>query len=118
LQANLLPSDHFLPAAAQGIVAFEVYGDDPQRDAWLQAITHQPTWRALQAERAFLRHLKAGCHTPIGLRTFEMDDVLHLHALVFPDSPDSAAAPRSAKGQGPSNDPEAVAAGAFVVLNS
>jgi hydroxymethylbilane synthase len=118
LQASLLPSDRFLPAAAQGIVAFEVHGDDAQRDALLQAITHEPTWRALQAERAFLRLLQAGCHTPIGLRTFETDGLLHLHALVFPDSPHSTDPPRSAVGQGPSNEPEAVATAAFAALNS
>jgi len=112
LCAHLLPTDPFLPAAAQGIIAFEVHGDDPERDAVLQAITDPPTWRALRAERAFLRLLQAGCHTPIGLLTREIEDTLHMKACVFPTDPPSAhssSSPRAAEAHGPAQHPEAVA---------
>lgn len=109
LHATLLPGDTFLPAAAQGIVAIEVFGDDPDRDATLAAITHAPTWRALRAEREFLRLLHAGCHTPIGLLTREENASLHIQAIVFPDDATPATPPRTTTAQGPASHPEAVA---------
>lgn len=116
LHATLLPVTQFLPAAAQGIVTFEVFGEDPARDALLQAITDPATWRALQAERAFLRLLQAGCHTPIGLLTTESADELHLQAIVFPDDAASTEPPRTATARGPAHAPEAAAAALFTAL--
>ena len=117
LHATLLPAAQFLPAAAQGIVTFEVFGEDEARDAALQAITDQAAWRALRAERAFLRHLQAGCHTPIGLLTTESGAVLRMQAIVFSDDADSPAPPRSAAASGPADAPEAVAASLFAALD-
>jgi hydroxymethylbilane synthase len=116
LHATLLPLDQFLPAAAQGIVTFEVFGDDPDRDAILQAITDPAAWRALRAEREFLRLLRAGCHTPIGLLTFEENGVLQMQSIVFPDDGRLSAPPRTARATGHADDPEAVARRLFDAL--
>lgn len=113
---SLLPCTQFLPAAAQGIVAFEVFGDDPARDATLSAITDPPTWRALRAEREFLRLLRAGCHTPIGLRTSEQGGTLHMESIVFPDDGRLSTPPRTARVHGPADTPEAVADALFHAL--
>lgn len=116
LHASLLPTPQFLPAAAQGIVTFEVFGDDPGRDAALHTITDPPTWRALRAEREFLRLLKAGCHTPIGLLSREEISTLHLQAIVFPDDGRLDSPPREAQASGPAANPESVARSLFASL--
>jgi hydroxymethylbilane synthase len=116
LHATLLPCAQFLPAAAQGIVTFEVFGDSHDRDAALMAITDQPTWRALCAEREFLRLLRAGCHTPIGLLTSEQDGTMQMQAIVFPDHAPLGTPPRTASAHGPADTPEAVASTLFHAL--
>ncbi|MFN0128302.1 MAG: hydroxymethylbilane synthase [Verrucomicrobiales bacterium] len=116
LHATLLPADRFLPAAAQGIVALEVFGEDTAREALLAAITHAPTWRALRAERAFLRLLQAGCHTPIGMLTVEDSGCLRMQAMVFPEDPSAVDPPRTTQAAGSAGNPEAVALAAFESL--
>lgn len=116
LEATLLPPAHFLPAAAQGIVALEVFGHDPVRDGLLAVITDQSTWRALRAEREFLRLLKAGCHTPIGLLTTEAEGHMTMAAIVFPEQPLATTSPLTAHTTGSAHSPETVAAALFHAL--
>jgi hydroxymethylbilane synthase len=116
LQATLLPPAQFLPAAAQGIVTLEVFGHDPVRDGILSAITDQSTWRALRAEREFLRLLKAGCHTPIGLLTTEVDGHMTMTAIVFPEQALAITSPLTAQTTGSAHSPETVAAALFHAL--
>ena len=113
LHAALLPTAEFLPAAAQGIVVLEVFGDDGDRDHLLAAITDPPTWRALRAEREFLRLLQAGCHTPIGMLSEVVASRLAMRAIVFPDDESSSDPPRIAEATGPSDRPDEVAARLF-----
>ncbi len=110
LFAETLPEETFLPAASQGIVALEVFGDDLARDTALAALNHPPTWRALRAEREFLRRLGAGCHTPVGVLTRETGDTLSLRALVFPEDEHDPAPPCEGFAEGPAAAPERVAA--------
>lgn len=116
LEATLLPPAHFLPAAAQGIVTLEVFGHDPVRDGLLAVITDQSTWRALRAEREFLRLLKAGCHTPIGLLTTEAEGHMTMTAIVFPEQPLATTSPLTAHTTGSAQSPETVAAALFHAL--
>lgn len=116
LEATLLPPAHFLPAAAQGIVTLEVFGHDPVRDGLLAVITDQSTWRALRAEREFLRLLKAGCHTPIGLLTTEAEGHMTMTAIVFPEQPLATTSPLTADTTGSAHSPETVAAALFHAL--
>jgi hydroxymethylbilane synthase len=116
LQATLLPPAQFLPAAAQGIVTLEVFGHDPVRDGILSSITDQSSWRALRAEREFLRLLKAGCHTPIGLLTTEVDGHMTMTAIVFPEQALAITSPLTAQTTGSAHSPETVAAALFHAL--
>ncbi|MEO8069905.1 MAG: hydroxymethylbilane synthase [Acidobacteriota bacterium] len=62
----VLPLREYPTAPAQGAIAVEVPGARPDlRDA-VQAITHQPTWDAVVAERAILSSFGGGCHDAIG----------------------------------------------------
>jgi len=113
LHATLLSADSFLPAAGQGIVVLETFGEDAGRDLMLSDILHQPTWIALRAEREFLRLLNAGCHTPIGLLSTTEGDKLQMQAIVFSEDEGSSAPPRTASACGPQHAPEDVAAQLF-----
>ena len=54
-----------LPAIGQGALAIEVREDDVEIRELLSKVDHEPTRRAVNAERAFAQRLGADCHTPI-----------------------------------------------------
>jgi hydroxymethylbilane synthase len=59
--------DVIVPAAGQGALAIEVRAEDETLAARIHAaFADRPTERAVQAERAFLRTLRAGCQAPVG----------------------------------------------------
>jgi hydroxymethylbilane synthase len=60
----VLEPERFLPAAAQGALAVQTRADDAAR-AIAAVLDDPPTRLAVQAERQVLRHLNAGCHTPV-----------------------------------------------------
>lgn len=53
-------------APGQGAVAVQCRADDPEVQTLLSAIHHEPTARAVNTERDFLRILEGGCTTPFG----------------------------------------------------
>lgn len=108
MHMTVLDAAHFPPAASQGAVAIETFGENPALARVLAAINHAPTFQAITAERRFLELLKAGCQTPVGVHTTLENDILRMTALVFPDS---EGPPRRASAAG--DDPLAVAAGLF-----
>ncbi|WP_052337231.1 hydroxymethylbilane synthase [Nocardioides alkalitolerans] len=55
-----------LPAPGQGALAVECRSDDPDLVAALGAIDDAPTRAAVEAERAVLATLEAGCSAPVG----------------------------------------------------
>ena len=113
LHFTVLPSDVMLPAASQGAVGIEVFGDNPERDRLLAAIDHAPTHAQVRAERRFLELLAAGCQTPVGVHTALADGRLRMSALVFPDAEGT---PRRGEAEGTDGDPERVAAALFASL--
>ncbi len=60
-----LSTDLMLPAVGQGALAIETREDDEEINQLLSAIDHEPTHRAVDAERAFAWRLGADCRTPI-----------------------------------------------------
>ena len=65
VHAALLSVDEFPPAVGQGILAVEARGDDARTLELLGSVDHTRTRMEALAERAFLRGLAAGCHTPV-----------------------------------------------------
>ena len=62
---HVLPAQEFLPAVGQGILGVEVrVADQAALDALQSRSTTPRRGRQALAERAFLRRLGAGCHTP------------------------------------------------------
>jgi hydroxymethylbilane synthase len=76
-----------LPTPAQGVLAVECRVDDPDLYDALRALDHAPTRAAVDAERALLATLEAGCSAPVaGL------------AEIVEDRPDSAQTPDGSGG--------------------
>jgi len=58
--------DLILPAVGQGSIGVELRQDDEELKAIVGKINHQPSEKAILAERAMLRKLEGGCQIPIG----------------------------------------------------
>ncbi len=63
--AEVLPLDVAVPMVGQGSVAVECRVDDTVTSEILAGIDHAPSRRAVEAERAFLAELGAGCSLPV-----------------------------------------------------
>ncbi len=97
-----LPPDRFVPAPAQGALAVQTRRD-AQAAKLAAVLDHTPTRRAVSAERAFLRAINAGCHTPVGALAHVGGNLVTLHARLFSD--DLA---REVEGTESGEDPKAV----------
>ncbi len=71
-----------LPAVGQGALGIEIREDDETTWNAVQVIADEATWRACDAERAFLRGLGGGCQVPIAAAAIVTDGNLHLRGLV------------------------------------
>jgi hydroxymethylbilane synthase len=80
--AQLLSVEEFLPAVGQGMLVVEMRAGDQHLGQVYQALDDTAARAEAMAERAFLRRLGAGCHTPVaGLArhagaTVEMDGLV------------------------------------------
>lgn len=79
-----LPIDRFVPAPAQGALAIQTRDGDSVI-ALLATLEDQPTRRAVETERAFLRELHAGCHTPVAAHATLIDARIRLHGQIYSD---------------------------------
>ncbi len=80
--SDILPFDLMLPAVGQGALAVETRSDDDTVIDIIGTLQHQPTERAVTAERALLRELEGGCQIPIGALAAILGETLHLDAVV------------------------------------
>ena len=64
-RAQVLDAREFLPAVGQGTLAVEARGSDRAVLEALRSLDDAGTRSGSLAERAFLRRLGAGCHTPV-----------------------------------------------------
>ena len=100
---TVIPPDVVLPAVGQGALAVATIRDHPLRSRIRDASNHEPTERAVLAERAMLRALEGGCRVPVGARSAVEGSVTRLGGIVI--SPDGALAYR---GEAEGEDPEEV----------
>jgi len=63
--AERIPVERMLPAIGQGALAIETRAADQGVRALCRALAHEETEITVAAERALLRHLGAGCRTPV-----------------------------------------------------
>lgn len=76
--AQVMDVELMVPMVGQGSVAVECRADDDVTKELLAAIDHQPTRRSVEAERAFLLRLGAGCSLPVAAHLGN-DDVFHAY---------------------------------------
>ena len=77
-----LPTDSFLPSGGQGALALEVNAQDHESAAIASVIDDEATHQAVDAERAFLSTLEAGCRAPVAVLGTVADGVLRLEGMV------------------------------------
>jgi hydroxymethylbilane synthase len=100
---TVIPPDVVLPAVGQGALAVATMRDHPLREPIREALNHEPTERAVLAERAMLRALEGGCRVPVGATSAVRGNAVRLSGLVI--SPDGALAYR---GEAEGEEPEEV----------
>ena len=80
---SLLPLELCLPQAGQGILALETRADDQHAITLLAAIDESAAAARLQAERAVLAGLAAGCQAPVAAHaTIDEQETLRVRGLV------------------------------------
>jgi hydroxymethylbilane synthase len=97
-----LPTDRFVPAPAQGALAIQTREAGEAREI-IGTLDDPPARRRIDAERAFLAAINAGCHVPVGAYCKLDGDALSLHGQLF--SEDHS---RSAEGVEVGDDPLSV----------
>lgn len=80
--ARPLPTEDFLPAVGQGILAVEVRQADREMLELLSRLDDTRTRMEALAERSFLAALGAGCHTPVAGHCRLQDGILRMSGLV------------------------------------
>jgi len=103
--AARLAAPQWLPAPAQGAIAVECRGDDPQVMELLGTLDHLATRECVEAERAMNRALHGSCHVPVAAFAQHRQGQLQLQALVG-DAADGRLV--RAEGEGAVDDREAL----------
>jgi hydroxymethylbilane synthase len=97
---TVIPPDVVLPAVGQGALAAATLEDHPLRDRIREALNHEPTEKAVRAERAMLHALEGGCRVPVGASSVFEGSAVWLRGVVA--SPDGALVYRGeARGEEP-----------------
>jgi hydroxymethylbilane synthase len=94
---EILPSEIFLPAGGQGIIALQIRADDQSTKALLNPVSDRETLLCLQAEREFLNRLHGDCNSPVGVHATISNGKMKLRAQVFQGE---TPAPRQAEVEG------------------
>lgn len=103
---EILPSEIFLPAGGQGIIALQVRANDENMKGTIDLVNDHKTLLCLRAEREFLRLLHCDCNCPVGVLATIEGDKMKLRAQLFTDQ---SAAPCEADVKGSHNEWERVA---------
>ena len=88
IDARNLPESWFIPAPGQGALAIQSRIDDVNTRAILLGLEDAATRAAIEAERAIVTELNAGCSTPLGALARAYGDAISINAAVL--SPDGA----------------------------
>jgi hydroxymethylbilane synthase len=103
---EILPSEVFLPAGGQGIIALQVRARDEHAMEIVDSVNDRETLLCLRAEREFLRLLHSDCNCPVGVLATIEGDKMKLRAQLFTDQ---SAAPRKGEVEGPVDEGERLA---------
>jgi hydroxymethylbilane synthase len=81
--SEIFETERMLPAPAQGAMAIQCRAADRDLILRLSALNHDPTRRAVDAERAMLHALGGGCSVPVGALAYVDDTSIHLMSGAF-----------------------------------
>ena len=84
----VVPSEIMLPAVGQGALTVATLENHPMRRLIRETLDHEPTERAVRAERAMLNALEGGCRVPVGALGMVEGSKVRLRGVVA--SPDGA----------------------------
>jgi hydroxymethylbilane synthase len=101
-----LDIERFPTAAGQGALAVQVRAGDAEAVAAASALDHAPTHAAVDAERAFMHELGAGCRTPVAAHAEARNGIIALVGAVY--SPDGS---REVRGRAEGDAADAAAVG-------
>lgn len=90
LNYQRLPSDHFIPAIGQGILAVECRSADFEMLNFLAPINHHETQITAEVEREFLGILNGNCEIPIAAVARRADGLWYLDAFLAKDRQSAA----------------------------
>jgi hydroxymethylbilane synthase len=97
---TIVPPAIMLPAVGQGALAVATLEDNPLRPYISEVLDHEPSARAVRAERAMLNALEGGCRVPVGALASAEGGRIRLEGVVA--SPDGRLSYRGeAEGDGP-----------------
>jgi hydroxymethylbilane synthase len=114
LRAEPLPSEDFLSAGGQGIIALQVRSDDSASTTLVEAANDRRTFRCLEAEREFLRLLGGDCGSPVGVLATIAGSTMTIRAQVF-EPP--RVEPRTARVDGDAESPMKLARELWELIN-
>ena len=114
LRAEPLPSEDFLSAGGQGIIALQVRSDDSVSATLVEAVNDRDTLGCLEAEREFLRLLGGDCGSPVGVLATVTGPTMTIRAQVF-EPP--RVEPRTARVDGDAESPMKLARELWELIN-
>ena len=83
VDARNLPESWFIPAPGQGALAIQSRADDVNTRAILMGLEDPGTRAAIEAERAIVSELNAGCSTPLGALARAYGEAVSINAAVL-----------------------------------
>jgi hydroxymethylbilane synthase len=86
LQYFLLEESKFIPAPAQGVIAWECRRGDHQSLSALEQIHVEESKMTVRAERKLLYNLRAGCHAPVAAHASIRDGIIDFRVCVQDES--------------------------------
>lgn len=78
LHVHVFDTTQFVPAPAQGVLAFQIREEDTRMEAALQQITSHEAAAVNFIERESLRILEGGCQVPLGIFAKEEEGAFHV----------------------------------------
>lgn len=79
----ILPIDHMIPAAGQGVIALECRVENAQQLSFLRGLNDPLTEREASLERGFIERLEgATCRSPVGAYAKIYDESVHVRAML------------------------------------
>ncbi len=82
--SEIIEHEVMLPAAGQGALALEVRREDPEIMEAVKALNDNDSMISVNAERSFLKKLRAGCRAPVGAYSYIKENTIKIAGMIAP----------------------------------